>query len=65
MIRLNQTCRNATCFFTAILHFHKAQTIIVIVDPKYHQNIIGNAIVGSKNPVQTVANTIINVILPD
>ena len=44
---------------------HKAQTIIVIVDHIYHQKTIGNAIVGSKNHVQTVANTIIKVILHD
>ena len=45
--------------------FHIAHIIIVIVDPKYHQNIIGNARVGDKIHDHTVANTIIKVILHD
>ena len=45
--------------------FHIAHTTIVIVDHKYHQNIIGNARSGDKIQDQTVANTIINVILHD
>ena len=45
--------------------FHIAHIIMVIVDHKYHQNIIGNANVGDKIHDHTVANTIINVILPD
>lgn len=39
--------------------------IIVIVDHKYPQNIIGKASVGGKIQDHTVANTIINVILHD
>lgn len=38
---------------------------MVIVDHKYHQNIIGNANVGDKIHDHTVASTIIKVILPD
>ena len=45
--------------------FHIDHITIVIVDHKYHQNIIGNAKVGDKIHDHTVANTIINVILPD
>ena len=45
--------------------FHIAHIIMVIVDHKYHQNIIGNANVGDKIHDHTVASTIINVILPD
>ena len=45
--------------------FHIDHIIIVIVDHKYHQNIIGNASIGDKIHDHTVANTIINVILPD
>ncbi len=63
--KLNQTCRNATCFFIANEFFHIAHIIIVIVDHKYPQNIIGNANVGDKIHEPTVANTIINVILQD
>ena len=63
--KLNHTCRIATCFFIANEFFHIDHTIIVIVDPKYPQNIIGNANVGDSIHDHTVANTIINVILPD
>lgn len=63
--KLNQTCRIATCFFTANEFFHRAQTIIVIVDPKYHPNMIGKACSGSKIQDHTVANTMMNVILHD
>lgn len=63
--KLNQTCQIATCFFIAKEFFHIAHTTIVIVDHKYHQNIIGSANVGDKIHVHTVANTIINVILHD
>lgn len=63
--KLNQTCRIATCFLIANEFFHIAHTTIVIVDHKYHQNIIGNPNVGDKIHDHTVANTIINVILPD
>lgn len=45
--------------------FHIDHTTIVIVDHKYPQNIIGNAKVGDNIHDHTVANTIINVILPD
>ena len=62
---MKKTCQIATCFFIANEFFHIAQIIIVIVDHKYHQKIIGNANVGDKIHDQTVANTIINVILPD
>lgn len=39
--------------------------IIVIVDPKYHQNTIGNANIGDNIHDHKVASTIINVILHD
>ena len=57
--KLNHTCRIATCFFIANEFFHIDHTIIVIVDPKYPQNIIGNANVGDSIHDHTVANTII------
>lgn len=55
----------ATCFFIANEFFHNDHMIIVIVDHRYHQNIIGNANVGERIHIHTVANTITNVILPD
>lgn len=55
----------ATCLFIANEFFHNAHNTMVIVDHKYHPNIIGNANTGDKIHAHTVANTIINVILPD
>lgn len=65
MTKLNKTCRIATCFFTANEFFHIDHIIIVMVDHKYPQNIIGNANVGDKIHDPTVVNTIIKVMLHD
>lgn len=62
---MKKTCRRATCFLIATLLAHIAHNTIVIVDHKYDANAIENAAEGGKIPIDTIANDITNIKLPD
>ena len=65
MTKLKNTCRSATCFLIATLFDHIAHNIIVTVDHKYEAKAIENADSGNNIHVDTIANEITNIKLPD
>ena len=62
---MQKTCRSATCCLIATLLDHNAHSTIVIVDHRYEAKAIAKPAEGGKIHVDTIANDIINIRLPD